>query len=136
MTDLGDPPIPVIEFVTVRRVKAGIEVDAELTVRLQPAHGPLRPSLSIGADWRTGTREFKRFDFYGVEEVPSPLGRAFHLHRTEEAIAKDFQHVPSYWVLVGPETRCDCRGMAGTERANRLCKHAAALSHLVTVGAI
>ena len=137
MTDTTEAPDPVIDFVPVERVRDGKPVTVELLVRFQPAFGPLPARLSVGADWSERRQEFRRYDAYDVEPCPSALGRAFRLVRAPEAVEKDPDHEPEYWVLIaGKDTRCDCKGFAATERAGRTCKHVAALTHLLTIGAI
>jgi hypothetical protein len=134
MPELADPPAPTTEIVTVERQRKGVAVSEELIVRYQAAFGPLPATLSIGSEWNGST--WKRWREYEVAEVPCELGRAFHLTREPAAVEKDPQHVPSYWVLTGADQRCDCRGMAGTERAGRVCCHLAAMSRLVSIEAV
>jgi hypothetical protein len=136
MPELADPPAPVIDFVTVERQRKGVAVSEELLIRYTPTFGPLRPSLGILSDWRDATGEYRRSDWYEVEVGSSPNGRAFCLHRAKEKVEKDPNHDPAYWVLIGPENRCDCKGFQSTEREGRTCKHVAALSRLVSIEAI
>ncbi len=132
----ADPPAPVIEFVDVERCRKGEPVTEELLVRYTPTFGVLRASLGILSDWKDATGEYRRADWYEVEELASAAGRAFCLHREARKVDRDPLHDPSYWVLVGAEQRCDCKGFQSTERDGRTCKHVAALSRLVSIEAI
>jgi hypothetical protein len=134
VTDTTEAPDPVIDFVPVERVRDGKPVTEELLVRFQPAFGPLPACLSIGAEWSERRQEFRRYDAYDVESCPSALGRAFRLVRAPEAVEKDPDHEPEYWVLIaGPkDTHCQCKGFQAVELKDRVCKHVTVLRWLIS----
>jgi hypothetical protein len=119
----------VAEFVPVRRCHKGVEVIEEILVELDGDR------LTIRSEWSDRRQDFKRVCEYRVEKDESPMGRAFHLHRDAESIAKDPDHEPSYWVLIAndpKDTTCTCKGSAATDRYGRCCKHTAALEWAVS----
>lgn len=121
----------VADFIPIRRHHKGRDVWEEILVELDG------DKLTIRSEWSERKQDFKRVCEYRVERADGPMGRAFHLHRDAEAVAKDPDHEPSYWVLIaGADCRCDCKGKAATEREGRECKHVAALRHLLTTGAL
>lgn len=121
----------VSDFIPIRRVRKGQEIVAEILVELDG------DKLTIRDDWSERRQDFRDVREYRVEASETPMGRAFHLHRDAEAVEKDPDHEPSYWVLIaGNESRCDCKGNQSTERAGRTCKHLAAVRHLISVEAL
>ncbi len=120
----------VAEFITIARIRDGKPFAEEVMVEY--ADG----LLTIRGGWSERKQDFREVREYRVEACESPMGRAFHLYRDAEAVEKDPDHELSYWLLIGAESRCDCKGKAATERQGRECKHVAALRHLLTIGAL
>jgi len=98
------------------------------------------PVLHVFADWSPRNCDWLTRDRFEVEEIPSSLdGRAFLLHRSDEAKAKDMaagrEPEGRYAVLIarnGQDHVCECRGFAAHGR----CKHLTALRGLLEAGHI
>ena len=132
-----DRPAPTVELVEIARVHKGEPASEELGVQYRPGSGRVPASLIILSGWRKRSATYREADFYHVERLDSPLGRGFRLHRTRRKVEQDPTRTASYGVLVtaaGPQ--CDCMGGVATARHDRLCKHAAVIGQLVSVGAL
>jgi hypothetical protein len=93
--------------------------------------GRALPVLTIRADWRKRLQCWGTQDVYRIEEIPSHGGRAWLLHRSEQAIAADEGDAYYGVEIESPEShRCECRGHA----ARGYCKHVSALMYLIGGG--
>lgn len=115
-------------------IRKGQPATTEIVVRYSdewPGHLPL---LVILGRWSVKLGTYRDHDVYDVEEIGSPLGRAFLLHRTKEAVAADPDGTERYGVLIAnpQDCLCECKGFAAHGR----CKHMAALSALLAAGHI
>jgi hypothetical protein len=131
---------PLTEFVPVARVKDGRAATEELTVTFRPADGPVPAVLTIAGEWRPTKGTFARWAEYRVRPIPSDLpGRAFRLDRDAEAVARDPDGETFYHVLISDEPgglTCDCKGFAAAQTRGLVCRHVAALNHLIASGAL
>ena len=126
---------------TADRVRNGNPVQAQFAVVLQDDNAELLPTIHIFTDRDNKRGGWKKQDVYELEEIPAGEGRAFHLHRSAEAIAKDAIRSlrdgstpdESYGVFLddnGQDHLCECRGHASHGR----CKHVDAIRHLISEG--
>ena len=123
-------------------IRNGQPAKHEISVTYQdrgPAYGlPLLHLFSGG--WSTRKADFCEKNVYTVEEIPTGMdGRAFLLHRDEEAVAKDIaagrEQEARYGVLIarnGQDDLCECRGFTAHGR----CKHVSAMRGLIEGGHI
>jgi hypothetical protein len=120
---------------TPPRVRNGQPATTELVVRYQD-DGVGLPILVILSNYSVRQFKYRDADTYRVEEYPAPDGRAFMLHRTDEAIAADGPAGdPFYGVFVaanGQDHLCTCRGHAAHGR----CKHHDAVRSVLAAGHI
>lgn len=132
-----DRPAPTVEAVEIDRIREGEPDVEELGVQYRAAHGSVRATLIILSRWHKRTATYRCADFYHVETLDSPMGRAFRLWREKRKVEKDPRHDPSYWVLVnGQGGQCDCMGGIATARYGRVCKHLAVMGRLVEAKAV
>ena len=114
-------------------IRDGQPAATEIVTRYEDdGHG--LPLLVILANYSVRKATYRDKDVYHVEEIPSPLGRAFLLHRQAAAVEADPDHVERYGVLVGNDQDhlCECKG----HEARGRCKHVAALAALLAGGHI
>jgi len=130
-------------LVKCERVRHGKPAQVEFTACYQdpgPEYG--LPWLFLFSAWSVRKADWLARDQYRVEEIPASGGRAFLLHRSEAAIAKDKARarkgdpdVPTrYGCFLANEqdTVCECRGFESYGR----CKHLEALKALLAAGHI
>lgn len=122
-------------LVPTTRTRNGQPADAELVAQYTDTGAGL-PVLVVCSGWRKTLGRWASEDVYRLEEVSTPLGRGFVLHRSEQAIAKDGPDADeSYAVLVarnGQDHTCTCRGY----QAHGHCKHHDAVRALLEAGHI
>lgn len=123
-------------LVPVDRIRNGQPAAAEIVTSFTDTGDGL-PVLTICSGWRPRLNSWRAEDTYRVEEVPTPLGRGFVLHRSEEAIARDPAGPDAetfYAVLIGnpQDHTCTCRG----HQTHGRCKHHDALVGLLAGGHI
>src|SRR4051812_40163394 len=105
------------------RIRNGQPTTTELMASYQDTgHG--LPFLYLFADWSDRLCDFRARDTHRVEEIPTGMdGRAFLLHRSEQAIAEDGPDADErYGVLISRNPGndiCECRGHARFA----YCKH-------------
>jgi len=130
-------------LVKCQRVRNGQPARVEFTASYQdlgPAYG--LPWLFLFSEWSVRKADWRTRDAYRVEEIPAGGGRAFLLHRSADAIARDQAkartgdpEVPTrYGCFLANEqdTLCECPGHA----ARGYCKHVDALISLLAAGHI
>jgi hypothetical protein len=117
------------------RVREGQPVQTEIAASYQDTgHG--LPFLVVLSDWSVRNREYRRKTVFRCEEVPTPLGRWFLLHRPEADIAADGPDADTFYgVLVaanGQHHTCTCRGFQSRSR----CRHFDSVRSLLEAGHI
>lgn len=115
------------------RIRNGRPVKAEIAASYQDTgHG--LPFLVILSAWSPGKCQYRTKDVYRLEEIPAPDGRAFLLHRSEQAIADGGPEAEDrYGVFIcrhGQNDLCECRGFARFG----YCKHTTAVRGLIQEG--
>jgi hypothetical protein len=123
----------MLATIECRRIRNAVPVTELVSIDFQAA-GQGLPVLTIHQKFRPRLGRYAETDVYRVEEIPTGMGgRAFLLHRSEQAIAADGGDV-SYGVLIGnpQDTQCECRGF----QAHGKCKHLDALAYLLARGHI
>lgn len=122
-------------LVPVDRIRNGQPAAAEIVTSYQDTGRGL-PVLTILSGWRPKLQSWRNEDVYRVEEVPTPLGRGFMLHRSEQAIAAEGPDADTFYgVLIaanGQDHTCTCRGF----QAHSYCKHHDAIRGLLEGGHI
>jgi hypothetical protein len=118
------------------RVRNGEPTTSEIVTRYQD-DGVGLPLLVILSNYSVRKAQYRDRDVYHVEEFPAPEGRAFLLHRTEEAIESNpdrTERTERYGVLIanGQDHICECRG----HLAHGRCKHVDSLRALLAGGHI
>jgi hypothetical protein len=120
---------------TADRISAGQRIQAELVTKyVDDGHG--LPILVVLSNYSAKQARYGRSTTFRVEEVPTPMGRGFILHRSEQDIAKDGPDADtSYQVLVaqnGQDHTCTCRGF---QRWGH-CRHHDSIRTLLEAGHI
>jgi hypothetical protein len=132
---------PVVESVLIRRIHKAVVVQSELLVGFTPAgDGPAL--MSIGEGWKSRHQTFRHFAAYEVVEVDPIFGvRLFKLIRDPDVVAKarEKKADESGHYVIGiagslEGSSCDCWGADATARWEMICKHRAAVWHLVESG--
>jgi hypothetical protein len=117
------------------RVRDGRLVTTEIATSFA-ADGPGLPILVILSDWSARKREYGRKTAFRVEEVPTPDGRGFVLHRNPADVAPDGPDADTFYgVLVaanGQDPTCTCRGF----QSRGYCRHHDAVRELLEAGHI
>jgi hypothetical protein len=94
------------------------------------------PILVILSGWSDKRRRYDRKTSFRCEEVPTPLGRGFVLHRDSDDVAAGGPDAEAaYQVLVaanGQDHTCTCRGY----QAHGRCRHHDAVRTLLEAGHI
>jgi hypothetical protein len=126
---------------TCERIRNGQPITAQFAVVLQDDNPELLPTIHIFTERDARRGGWKKQDTYELEEIVAEGGRAFLLHRSAEAIAKDAIRClhegttpdERYGVFLSDnpqDFQCECRGFAAHSR----CKHLDAIRHLITDG--
>ena len=130
---MPDPIPPRVLAVMAERIRNIHAIQTEIvTSYTDDGHGP--PLLVILSNYSPRKYRYRNRDVYHVEEIPAPGGRAFLLHRTEDAVTSDPDHEERYGVFItnAQDTTCECKGHAAHGR----CKHVDALAALLAAGHI
>jgi hypothetical protein len=123
---------PLIDFIPIDRIHHGEPIVSELMVSWIPP-----ADLTIGEGWKIKAQEPDRVTQYTVEETATDLpGRAFRLTRDPEDVAESDDDSPHYAVYIGDAgaVECECRGFASVSKGGRVCRHVAAVRHLLSEG--
>lgn len=131
----------MLSVINADRTRNGQPVKKEISVSLQDGPGLPLPRLFLFSDWSARKGDWRTRDVYDVEEIIAGAGmdgRAFLLHRTPEAIAKDAERGDAdaperYGVFVARNDQdhiCECRGF----QAHGRCKHLDAVRGLIADG--
>jgi hypothetical protein len=110
-------------------VRNGERCETELSVSLNEVGDGL-PLLVIMSDWSAKLQDWRRRTVVRLEEIPTPLGRGFILHRSETDMAKDGPDAePYYSVLIAnpQDETCSCRGY----QSHGHCRHMSAIRGLI-----
>jgi hypothetical protein len=121
------------------RIRNGLPVKKEITAIVTERAGEL-PELHLFSDWSEKKRDWRTRDVYQVEEISTPMeGRAFLLHRSPEAIARDgirdlteepTNRYGTFLAQNGQDHICECKGFA----SRGYCKHVSGLIAVITAG--
>jgi hypothetical protein len=110
-------------------VRNGERCETELSVSLNDVGDGL-PLLVIMSDWSPKLQDWRRRTVVRLEEIPTPLGRGFLLHRSDTDIAEDGPNAePYYSVLIAnpQDETCSCRGY----QSHGHCRHMSAIRGLI-----
>ena len=113
-------------------IRKGEESETEIVVRYSDEWPGKLPILVILSDYSVKHGKYKKHRAFDVEEIQSETGRAWILHRTEEAIRSDGFDNAFYGVEIeSPEShRCSCPGHAAA-RPGHTCVHVRAMLALL-----
>jgi hypothetical protein len=117
------------------RIRNGQRIQAELVTKyIDDGHG--LPILVVLSNYSARQAIYRRSTTFRVEEVPTPLGRGFILHRNEDDVAADGPEADtSYEVLVAANSQdhiCTCRG----HQRHGHCRHHDSIRTLLEAGHI
>jgi hypothetical protein len=118
------------------RVRGGVPATTEIAASYTPADAAGPALLAILSDFSPRRFDWRRKTVFRVEEVPTPTGRGFMLHRPEADVARDGADADTFYgtlVAYSPlDHTCSCRGF----QAHGHCRHHDALRALLEAGCI